>query len=40
MSIDRATIDAALNRLVDPNTGRTFADTKSIRNITVDGAKV
>ena len=39
MSIDRTQIDAVLGALIDPNTGRTFADAKSFRNITVDGAK-
>jgi ATP-binding protein involved in chromosome partitioning len=40
MSLDRAQIDTALSGLIDPNTSRTFADTKSIRNVTVDGANV
>ena len=40
MSIDRAQIDAALAALIDPNTSRRFADTKSIRNVSVEGAKV
>ena len=40
MSIDRAQIDAALATSIDPNTGRTFADTKNIRNVAVEGAKV
>jgi ATP-binding protein involved in chromosome partitioning len=40
MRIDRAAIDAALAALTDPNTGRPFAETKSFRNIAVDGAKV
>jgi ATP-binding protein involved in chromosome partitioning len=40
MSFDRAQIDTALSGLIDPNTSRTFADTKSIRSVTVDGANV
>ncbi|MEA3113539.1 MAG: ATP-binding protein involved in chromosome partitioning, partial [Caballeronia sp.] len=38
MSLDRAQIDTALSGLIDPNTSRTFADTKSIRSVAVDGA--
>ena len=40
MSIDRAKIDTALATLTDPNTNRKFVDTKSIRNVSVDGANV
>jgi ATP-binding protein involved in chromosome partitioning len=40
MSLDRAQIDTALGGLIDPNTSRTFADTKSIRSVAVDGANV
>src|SRR5476649_3034815 len=40
MSLDRAQIDTALSGLIDPNTSRTFADTKSIRSVAVDGANV
>jgi ATP-binding protein involved in chromosome partitioning len=40
MSFDRAQIDTALSGLIDPNTSRTFADTKSIRSVAVDGANV
>jgi ATP-binding protein involved in chromosome partitioning len=40
MSIDRAAVDAALAALVDPNTGRAFADAKSFRQVTVEGDKV
>lgn len=40
MSLDRAQIDTALGGLIDPNTSRTFADTKSIRTVTIDGAHV
>jgi ATP-binding protein involved in chromosome partitioning len=40
MSLDRAKIDTALATLIDPNTARKFVDTKSIRNVSIDGAKV
>ncbi len=40
MSIDRLKIDIALATLTDPNTNRKFTDTKSIRNVSVDAAKV
>ncbi|WP_277189565.1 iron-sulfur cluster carrier protein ApbC [Caballeronia sp. BR00000012568055] len=40
MSIDRAAIDTALATLTDPNTDRKFVESKSFRNIAVDGAKV
>src|SRR5882762_7952156 len=40
MSFDRAQIDTALSGLIDPNTSRTLADTKSIRSVSVDGANV
>jgi ATP-binding protein involved in chromosome partitioning len=40
MSIDRAQIDTALSGLIDPNTSRSFTETKSIRSVTVDGANV
>ena len=39
MSIDRAQIDTALATLIDPNTSRKFADTKSIRNVAVRGGE-
>lgn len=40
MSIDRARIDTALATLTDPNTNRKFVDTKSIRNVSIEGGKV
>jgi ATP-binding protein involved in chromosome partitioning len=40
MSIDRAAIDTALATLTDPNTDRKFVESKSFRNIAVDGTKV
>jgi ATP-binding protein involved in chromosome partitioning len=40
MSIDRAAIDTALATLTDPNTDRRFVESKSFRNIAVDGTKV
>jgi ATP-binding protein involved in chromosome partitioning len=40
MSIDRAQIDIALATLTDPNTDRKFVDTKSIRHVAVEGARV
>ncbi|WP_244814075.1 iron-sulfur cluster carrier protein ApbC [Caballeronia sp. Lep1P3] len=40
MSIDRARIDSALATLTDPNTNRKFVDSKSIRNVSVEGGKV
>ncbi|MBU6487038.1 MAG: iron-sulfur cluster carrier protein ApbC [Burkholderiales bacterium] len=40
MSIDRALVDAALAAVVDPNTGRPFAASKGVKNVSVDGAAV
>ncbi|MEX3605605.1 MAG: iron-sulfur cluster carrier protein ApbC [Burkholderia sp.] len=40
MSIERATVDAALAALVDPNTGRPYAANKGIREISIDGGTV
>jgi ATP-binding protein involved in chromosome partitioning len=40
MSIDRASVDAALAAINDPNTQRPFAAAKSFRNVSVDGATV
>ncbi|KND59809.1 Scaffold protein for [4Fe-4S] cluster assembly ApbC, MRP-like protein [Candidatus Burkholderia verschuerenii] len=40
MSLDRAKIDAALATLIDPNTSRKFVDSKSIRDVSIDGSKV
>ena len=40
MSIDRAQIDAALATVVDPNTGRDLVASKSVRNLTVNGASL
>jgi ATP-binding protein involved in chromosome partitioning len=40
MSINRAAIDTALATLTDPNTHHKFADTKSFRNIAIDGGRV
>lgn len=40
MSIDRALVDAALANVADPNTGRSFAAAKNLKNIAVDGATV
>ncbi|MGF6725065.1 ATP-binding protein involved in chromosome partitioning [Paraburkholderia sp. GAS41] len=40
MSIDRALVDAALANVADPNTGRSFAAAKNLKNIAIDGATV
>ncbi|GLU35421.1 iron-sulfur cluster carrier protein ApbC [Trinickia caryophylli] len=40
MSIDRALVDAALAAVTDPNTGRPFAASGGIGNVTLDGARV
>jgi ATP-binding protein involved in chromosome partitioning len=40
MSIERAQIDAALAGVIDPNTGRSVAAPKAIRNVSIDGANV
>ncbi|KAF1029204.1 MAG: Iron-sulfur cluster carrier protein [Burkholderia plantarii] len=40
MRIDRATVDAALAALVDPNTGRPYAVNKGIRDVAIDGETV
>ncbi|AJY66301.1 iron-sulfur cluster carrier protein ApbC [Burkholderia glumae] len=40
MSIDRATVDAALAALVDPNTGRPYAANKGLREVAIDGDTV
>ncbi|MEX3582412.1 MAG: iron-sulfur cluster carrier protein ApbC [Burkholderia sp.] len=40
MSLERATVDAALAALVDPNTGRPYAANKGIREVSIDGDMV
>ncbi|MDA0570814.1 iron-sulfur cluster carrier protein ApbC [Burkholderia gladioli] len=40
MSIERATVDAALAALVDPNTGRPYAANKGLREVSIDGDTV
>jgi ATP-binding protein involved in chromosome partitioning len=40
MSIDRALVDAALAAVTDPNTGRSFAADKGVKNVMIDGAAV
>ncbi|KAF1055852.1 MAG: Iron-sulfur cluster carrier protein [Burkholderia gladioli] len=40
MSIERATVDAALAALVDPNTNRPYAAGKGIRDLAIDGDNV
>ncbi|MDE1182896.1 iron-sulfur cluster carrier protein ApbC [Paraburkholderia sp.] len=40
MSIDRALVDAALAAVADPNTGRSFAAAKNLKNVSVDGDTV
>ncbi|MBI0327605.1 iron-sulfur cluster carrier protein ApbC [Burkholderia plantarii] len=40
MSIDRAIVDAALAALVDPNTGRSYAANKGLREVAIDGDTV
>ena len=40
MSIDRASVDAAIAAVTDPNTGAPYAAAKSIRNVVVEGDAV
>ncbi|TVO62759.1 iron-sulfur cluster carrier protein ApbC [Denitromonas ohlonensis] len=40
MEIDRDQIQAALKNVVDPNTGKDFVSSRSIRDVAVDGGKV
>ena len=40
MPITEANVQASLRALLDPNTGRDFVSTKSIRKIQVDGGNV
>jgi ATP-binding protein involved in chromosome partitioning len=40
MSVTEASVQAALSRLVDPNTGKDYVSTRSARNIKVSGADV
>ena len=40
MSVTEASVQAALSKLVDPNTGKDYVATRSARNIKVSGADV
>lgn len=40
MSIDRASVDAALAAVTDPNTGHPFAAGKGVKHVAIDGAGV
>ncbi|CAN7469083.1 iron-sulfur cluster carrier protein ApbC [Trinickia sp. LjRoot230] len=40
MNIDRALVDAALAAVTDPNTGRSFAAAKGVKQLAIDGAMV
>ncbi|HEV2430734.1 MAG TPA: iron-sulfur cluster assembly protein, partial [Burkholderiales bacterium] len=37
MSVTEASVQAALSRLVDPNTGRDYVSTRAARNIKISG---
>ncbi len=38
MPLSEADVQAALSKLVDPNTGKDFVATRSVKNVRVDGA--
>jgi len=40
MSITADDVKTALSKLVDPNTGKDFVSSKSVKNIQVDGADI
>ena len=40
MSIDQAALLAALQTVIDPNTGKDFVSTKLLKNLQIDGAQV